>query len=265
MKAEERLDNDILLAHVMGVSRGYLYAHPEHQLNTAQNKQLADLMQRYIQGEPVAYLTGHREFWSLDLIVTPDTLIPRPETELLVESVLQLRFTAENIAVADLGTGSGAIALALAHEKPHWQIDATDISHAALVVAKKNATRLQIDTVSFHEGAWCAALPRKSFDVIVSNPPYIAEADVHIQHSVLAYEPHSALISGEDGLCDLKQIIYQAPHYLKPGGYLILEHGFQQAEKLRKIFLDVGYTNISTRRDFSGLERVTQGQWQSNF
>lgn len=265
MNIDNRLDIEVLLAHVLGVNRSYLYTHPEYQLNAIQKNQFQNLMQRYQQGEPIAYLTGHREFWSLDLMVTRDTLIPRPETELLVECVLELTSNREKISLADLGTGSGAIALALAHEKPNWQIYATDLSNNALNIAEENAKRLNISSVSFHEGVWCAALPSIQLDIIVSNPPYIGEVDSHIQQSVLAYEPHSALIAGEAGLKDLKHIICEAPYYLKLGGYLILEHGFQQAKILRKTFWDVGYTNIVTRHDLSDLERVTLGQWQGKF
>lgn len=260
--AIKTLEEEVLLAHVLGVNRSYLYAHPERTLTETEQTQFAMLMNRHEKGEPIAYLTGHREFWSLDLMVTADTLIPRPETELLVETVLE--FNTGDL-IADLGTGSGAIALALAYERPDWTLYATDSSKNALAIAKKNAERLNIKNIYFYQGFWCAALPEIKLDLIVSNPPYIAEGDLHVEQAVLAYEPLSALISGEGGLQDIKHIIQEAAFYLKSGGYLLLEHGFEQAKIVQNIFLEVGYTNITTRRDLSGLPRVTIGQWQSKF
>lgn len=262
------LEEEVLLAHILGVNRSYLYAHPERTLTKSEQEQFAILMDRHFNGEPIAYLTGHKEFWSLDLIVTPDTLIPRPETELLVETTLEYSTGGEYSAghvIADLGTGSGAIALALAHERPDWIVYATDLSKNALNIAKKNAERLNIKNVSFYEGHWCAALPKIKLDAIVSNPPYIAEDNADVEQSVLTYEPRSALISGKDGLQDIKHIIHEATLYLKPDGYLLLEHGFDQAKDVQNIFLEVGYTNVITRYDLSKIPRVTIGQWQNNF
>lgn len=252
------LDAEVLLAHLLNVQRSYLYTHPERILSIEEQTHFAELIQKRIQGQPIPYITGHCEFWSLDLIVTQDTLIPRPETELLVELVLQTSDASPRL-VADLGTGSGAIALALAHERPDWTIYATDFNLAALSVAKTNALRLQIKNIIFCQGGWCAALPKILFDVIVSNPPYVAEDDSHLQQSVLVTEPASALLSGKDGLKDIQHIIHEARMYLKPGGCLLLEHGFSQGECVRSNFLKVGYTDVTSLQDFSGLNRVTTG------
>jgi release factor glutamine methyltransferase len=193
------------------------------------------------------------------LIVTPDTLIPRPDTELLVECVLDMFADDGARVVADLGTGSGAIAMALAKEKSHWQMHATDNSDAALNVARQNATRLDLANVIFHQGNWCEALPLMLFDALISNPPYIAEGDAEIEPRVRFSEPHSALFSGEDGLEAISQIIFHAKSYLKPGGYLFLEHGNKQAASVRCLFEKAGYTKIDLKRDLAGMERVTFG------
>lgn len=257
---ENKLDSEILLAHVLNVSRSYLHAFSERVI-TEDEAQLFDaLVQKRIQGSPIAYLTGHQEFWSLDLQVTSDTLIPRPETELLVELVLA-HTPAQTACMADLGTGSGAIALAVAHERPQWHIIATDQSPDALRVAKQNAARLHVTNITFCEGDWCDALPPQQFDRIVSNPPYIAFDDTDVQKTVLQYEPRLALISEKDGLSDIEHIILQTRSYLKQEGLLFLEHGFKQGEKVRRIFLNAGYNNIVTHCDLAGLERVTIGQW----
>jgi release factor glutamine methyltransferase len=255
---ERFLDSEILLAHVLNTSRSYLHAFSEREMNPKEEQHFDTLIQKRLQGMPIAYLTGHREFWSLDLQVTQDTLIPRPETELLVELVLTQTST-QTARVADLGTGTGAIALALAHEYPHWQIIATDNSQAALNVAKNNASRLKMTNIAFYKGFWCDALPVKEFDRIVSNPPYIAIGDRDVQKDVLQYEPRLALISEKDGLSDIQHIIHSARSYLKQAGLLFLEHGYKQGEKVRNIFLNAGYNNVITHCDLAGLERVTQG------
>lgn len=252
------LDAEVLLAHLFNVPRSYLYTHPERLLSIEEQAHFAELIKKRTQGQPVPYITGHCEFWSLDLMVTQDTLVPRPETELVVELVLQ-KSSASPRWVADLGTGSGAIALALAHERPDWIIYATDSSLAALSVARANALRLQIKNIIFCQGAWCAALPRILFDMIVSNPPYIAEDDAHLQQSVLATEPALALFSGKDGLKDIQHIIHEARMYLKPGGCLLLEHGFSQGECVQSQLSKAGYTAVASQQDFSGLNRVTTG------
>ncbi len=254
------LDTEVLLAHVLQVERGYLYAFPEAFLEETAKEQFEKLILKRMLGEPIAYLTGHQEFWSLDLVVTPDTLIPRPETELLVELVLQ-NVAGENKLIADLGVGAGAIALSIAHERPTWTVHASDASCAALGVAQFNARRLSIKNVVFHQGLWCKALPKINFDAIVSNPPYIAKEDAHLWQGNLHYEPRAALISDMNGLQDIQRIITEARDYLKPGGYLIVEHGFQQAMDVQRNFKKIGYTEISSYKDLSKLDRVTLARW----
>lgn len=250
------LDAEVLLANVLQVSRSYLFAFPERQLTAHEiqefEKQIAERQQKV----PIAYITGHREFWSLDLLVTPDTLIPRPETELLVELALQ-NAPREQQVVADLGTGSGAIALALASERPVWEIHATDNSEPALAIAKQNAARLKIANIIFHHGNWTAALPNKLFDLVVSNPPYIVAGDPNLNS--LQHEPKSALLANDHGLADIVQISQQVQDCLRRGGRLLLEHGFQQGAEVRRILADLGYGDIKTYRDLAGLERVTVG------
>lgn len=242
------------------MSRSYLFAFPERLLTVNELNVYESRITERAQQVPVAYLTGHQEFWSLDFLVTSDTLIPRPETELLVELALQENHDAKK-TVADLGTGSGAIALAIAHECPRWEIHATDISAKALAVARSNAKRLGLSSVSFHEGDWLQALPSGiKFDVMVSNPPYIAEDDPHLQSGELRYEPPSALVAGEKGLQAIREIVLGARHYLKSGGRLWLEHGYEQAREIRSIFENLGYSEIDTHQDLAGLDRVTGGR-----
>ncbi len=248
------LDADILLAHVLKVSRSYLLAFSERELTEAEKKLFEKLIAERKKKIPIAYLTGHREFWSLDFSVTPDTLIPRPETELLVELILQ-KIQGDNKIIADLGTGSGAIALAIAHERPHWKVYATDASEKALHIAKLNAKYLHLKNVIFSQGIWCAALPAIKFDVIVSNPPYIAADDPHLED--LHYEPKTALIADDNGLSDFRIIIAEAKLYLQAGGLLLLEHGFNQGEQVRNLLREAGYLQVETYRDLAGLERAT--------
>ena len=254
----ERLEAEVLLSHVLKVARSYLYSHPEKVLTAYEEQSFKELIARREQGEPIPYLTGHQEFWSLDFHVTKDTLIPRPDTELLVETLLSL-FPNEKKIIADLGTGSGAIALSLAHARPAWEIYATDQSEAALTVAKQNAEKLKIKNCEFHQGHWCDALPDLKFDAIVSNPPYIAENDPHLIQGGLPFEPKGALVSGVDGLDALAEIILQAKIKLKSGGYLLLEHGYQQAEPVQTLFQKAGYQTVSSHRDLAGILRATSG------
>jgi len=254
------LDAEILLAEVLKVSRSYLLAFPERELTLAQKKSFENFIAQRKQKIPVAYITGHKEFWSLDLLVTRDTLIPRPETELLVEIVLQEMVGAKK-RIADLGTGSGAIALAIAHERPLWEVHATDLSIDALAIAKLNAARLGLEHVIFHQGSWGEALPATmKFDVIVSNPPYIAPDDPYLQRGHLSYEPRSALVADENGLKEISRIIQTAKQYLISGGQLMLEHGFEQASEIRSIFANLDYSDIDTYPDLAGLNRVTRGK-----
>jgi release factor glutamine methyltransferase len=256
-----QLDAEILLAHALNISREQLYLHATDKLSEKAQEISADLIQRRQSGEPVAYITGTREFWSLPLQVTRDTLIPRPETELLVEISLSLFSLEESIEFVDLGTGSGAVALAIASERPHWQITATDKMYEALEVAKKNAGRLQMTNLTFLSGAWCDALPEKKYDVIVSNPPYLHPEDPHLFQNGLSFEPREALVSGVDGLEDLDKIISQAKYFLVEGGRLLLEHGCEMASDVEKILQRESYKNIEKYRDLSGNDRVTASQF----
>lgn len=255
-----QLEAEVLLAYVLDVSRTHLHAWPEKMLTDSQQKKFLELINRRKLGEPIAYLIGRREFWSLDLEVTPAVLIPRPETELLVELVLK-NIQAEQAVIADLGTGSGAIALAIAHERPNWIVHATDESEAALAIAQRNAQRLNLRNVEFHQGHWCQALPKFQFDAIVSNPPYIAEEDPHLTQGDLRFEPRRALVSAGNGLQDIEQIILDARYYLKAAGLLFLEHGSQQAENIVSIFEKAGYTFTRTQQDLADLDRVTIATW----
>ncbi|MCL4405904.1 MAG: peptide chain release factor N(5)-glutamine methyltransferase [Firmicutes bacterium] len=253
-----RLDAELMLANVMQVSRSYLYAYPEKNINEQVQTQFEKMLQRRLQGEPVAYIVGYQEFWSLLFKVTPHTLIPRPETEGIIEFVLQY-VTSEKAIIADLGTGSGAIAIALAYERPAWQIHATDQSEEALLVAKENANTYHLP-IHFHLGHWCEVLPPIQFDAIVSNPPYIAEHDFAFSEKTLAFEPKSALVSNEMGFSALKMIIETAYPHLQRGGWLVLEHGFDQAALVQEMMKKRGYSSVSTYRDYAGIERITVGK-----
>jgi release factor glutamine methyltransferase len=255
-KYKQQTGIEILLAHVLKKTRTYLHTYPDYEINQQEINTFQQLLKRHIEGEPIAYILGHKAFWNLELIVTPDTLIPRPETELIIELILEKLPTNEEIIIADLGTGSGAIALALAKERPHWQLHATDQSVTALKIAQQNAEHLQISNVKFYQGNWCKALPSQKYHAIVSNPPYIAENDTHLNQAGMAFEPQTALVSGRDGLDAIRQIISQAPDYLLPKGLLVLEHGFDQAEAVRTLMQQFGYQQITSHRDLAGHERV---------
>ena len=260
-----QLDAEVLLAHVLGKQRSYLRAYPEIKPEQAAAQAYSRLLARREAGEPVAHLTGQREFWSLNLQVTPDTLVPRPDTELLVETVLQHlpEIKSESIQLADLGTGSGAIALALASECAQCKITATDLSTAALAVAKENALQLEISNIEFIHSNWCSAFAdEQRFDMIISNPPYIPSNDPHMQAAELKCEPEFALTSGEDGLDALRNITQQARNFLKPNGWLLVEHGYDQAKAVRNLFHENGYQDIETRQDLGGNDRVCIGQWR---
>lgn len=251
------LEAHYLLATILNKSRAYLIAFEEKDLTENQTTQFTRALQRRQQGEPLAYICGQKEFWSLTLSVTPAVLIPRPETELLVETVLSLYSSNTHYKVADLGTGSGAIALALASERSTWEITASDISEAALSVAKHNASQLGIANVSFEQGDWCAALGDAQFDVIVSNPPYIDAVDTDLEKAVLQYEPSDALIAAENGLAAIKIITKQAVAHLVDGGYLCFEHGYLQADAVATVLADNGFQAMTTLCDLQGLPRVS--------
>jgi release factor glutamine methyltransferase len=254
------LDVQLLLAKALGKTRTWLYAWPEYQLTLTEQQQFDALLRQRLAGQPIAYLLGQREFWSQELLVTPAVLIPRPETELLVETALQV-VAATNAVVADLGTGSGAIALALAAARPAWQLHATELSQAAWQVASANLQRLQLPNVQLHQGSWFAPLPALPFDLIVSNPPYIDADDPHLSQGDVRFEPRLALVAAEQGLADLRYISDYARQYLCVGGWLALEHGWQQGAAVRELLLRYGYQQVGTERDGAGHERVSYACW----
>lgn len=253
------LDAELLLAHVLGITRVRLRTHAQDPVGAGAAHRFLELLARRAGGEPLAYLTGRREFWSLDLAVTPAVLIPRPETELLVERALAL---ASDTAcrVADLGTGSGAIALALAHERPHWRVVATDLSAAALAVARANAATLGLARVEFLAGSWFAPLGQRRFELIVSNPPYVAADDPALADPALACEPRLALTPGADALAHLRVLARGAAAHLAAGGWLLLEHGATQGEALRAELVAAGFAHVRSHPDLAGHERMTEGQ-----
>ena len=256
-----RLDAEILLSHVLERDRAYLYTWPEKIVTAQQQHQFDTLLQRRVQGEPVAHITGLREFWSLPLQVTGHTLIPRPETELLGEKTLERIPVDSEFTVLDLGTGSGAIALALASERPRASITAIEQSRQALEIARRNAVQHKLDHIRFLCGDWYAPVEGEHFQIIVSNPPYIAERDPHLETGDVRFEPPTALVAGEDGLRDLYHIIRQAPNYLVNPGYLIVEHGYDQGEAVRNKMKKQGFSEISTYLDLNRQPRITEGTW----
>jgi release factor glutamine methyltransferase len=258
--ASPGLDAQLLLAHVLGMGRGALLARTEEPVAGAALAAYQQAIARRVAGEPVAYITGRREFWSLDLAVTPDVLVPRPETELVVERALALLGSVAVARIADLGTGSGAIALALASERPGWQCTATDRSPAALAVARGNARTLGLGNVRFLEGAWYAPLGDERFDLIASNPPYVAADDVVLRGAELRHEPLAALASGPGGLEDLEAVIAGAAAHLAVGGWLVLEHGAGQAEAVAARLVAHGFRHVRCHADLAGLPRVTEAQ-----
>lgn len=255
-----QLDAELLLAHVLNLTRTQLLMRNKENLTPDQQQGFTKLLKRRLTGEPIAYLLGYREFWSLSFDVSSDTLIPRPETELLVEWVLQKFPQNTAIKIADLGTGCGAIALAIAHERPAWTVTATDRSSAALAIAQGNAAKLQIHNVIFAQGNWCLALGGERFHAIASNPPYVGINDPHLQQGDVRFEPITALASGDDGLHDLRIIIKEAREHLLPGGYLLLEHGYDQAAQVQALLLAAAYINVESHVDLNGIARVTIGQ-----
>jgi len=251
---------ELLLAHALGHPRGWLYAHVDDEVADVDAARFEHLLMRRLAGEPVAYLCGRRGFWTLDLAVTPDTLIPRPETERLVELALARLPADRDLQLADLGTGSGAIALALASECRRAAVAATDASAAALAVARANAQEAGLANVSFHLGDWFGALQGRRFDLVASNPPYIAEGDPHLSQGDLRHEPPLALSSGPDGLDAIRAIAADAPAHLLPGGWLLFEHGWAQGEAVRALLHAVGFVDVATHRDLEDRDRVTLGR-----
>ena len=256
--ATPELDAQLLLAHALRISRTCVYSHPEQPAHEPAAQRFRALIARRAAGVPVAYLLEHKAFWTLELAVSSAVLVPRPETELLVERALALRSEACASAV-DLGTGSGAIALALAHERPRWRVSATDISSAALSVARANAVALGLERVAFAQGSWFAALPARRFDLVVSNPPYVAADDAAL--AALVHEPRRALTPGPDALACLREIVDEAPRFLEGGGWLLLEHGAEQGAQVAGALRARGFVTVRTHRDLAGHERVTEGKW----
>ncbi|HIG13113.1 MAG TPA: peptide chain release factor N(5)-glutamine methyltransferase [Gammaproteobacteria bacterium] len=254
------LDAELLLAEALVVTRVNLHTQPEISLDNHARARLEDNLRRRLAGEPIAYITGRKEFWSLDLKVTPATLVPRPETELLVAIALELLPDHQAVNIADLGTGSGAIALALAHERSCAKIKATDISSDALAIAQHNATALGITNVQFDKGIWFEPLAGQCFDMVTTNPPYVAIEDADLDTIQTGHEPPLALFAGIDGLSALRIIIAEAPTHIRPDGYLILEHGHLQGQAVRDLLCHSGFHSIVTRNDLADLPRVSVGR-----
>lgn len=252
-------DAEILLGYLTGKPRSALLGFGETKLTVEEQASLEIIVQRRAQGEPIAYLIGEREFWSLPISVSPVTLIPRPDTECLVEQALK-HIPRGASRVLDLGTGTGCIALALGHERSDCTIIGTDIKEETIKLASHNAKKLGLPHLSFFQGNWFSAV-NGYFSVIVSNPPYIDAEDPHLNKGDLRYEPLSALVSADEGLADVKHIIRESPHYLRSCGWLLLEHGWQQSDKIQTLFYQTGFSSVSTYRDDGGHPRVTSGQW----
>lgn len=257
-----RLEAEMLLAHVLGKGRSYLYTWPDHELDAEQAAAFEALVARREAGEPVAHILGERGFWSLDLKVSTDTLIPRPETELLVEAA-QARLAecdTQPVRIADLGTGSGAIALAIASDCPSCEVVAVERSAGALAVARENAERHRLGNVELLQGSWYEPLAGRRFHLILSNPPYICADDPHLQRGDVRFEPLSALASGADGLDDIRHLVAHAPAHLESGGWLLLEHGWEQGEAVRNLLIAGGFQQVESLLDLEGRERVSLGR-----
>lgn len=252
-----RLDAELMLAHVLGRSRTWLFIWPEYELDAEQGSRFEELLQQRIVGKPIAHILGRREFWGLDLQCDEHTLIPRPETELLVETALSLDLPAD-ARILDLGTGTGAIALALQSERPKWQVTAVDLIPGAIGLAQRNAESLGISRINWFQGSWFDALPIKTtFDLIVSNPPYVESSSPYLEQGDLRFEPRSALVSGTEGMDDIQQIISAAKPYLVDSGYLLIEHGSTQGALVEQNFAQEAYRSIVGFKDLAGLDRAT--------
>ena len=255
-----KLDAQVLLLHILQKPHSYLFTWPEHTLNAEQQQQFNTFCQRRLNGEPVAHITGLREFWSLSLEVNATTLIPRPDTETLVEQALEVTVPA-TAKVLDLGTGTGAIALALGSEMPNWQITAVDRVSDAVALATRNQQRLAINNVHVKQSNWFSELHGEKFNLIVTNPPYIESSDIHLNQGDVRFEPLSALVADDCGMSDIKQIITQSRDYLLSSGYLLIEHGFEQGEAVRHFFEKMAFVNIKTVKDLGNNDRVTLALW----
>lgn len=257
---DARYESQLLLQYTLGTNRAWLIAHENDELQADEQCIFTDLVLRRCNGEPIAYILGKREFYGLDLAVTPATLIPRPDTEILVEAALEKIPADKSLQVLDLGTGTGAIALAIAHQRPETQVTAVDASQPALDIAISNSRQHNITNVQFILSNWFSALNQDKFDIIVSNPPYIEQDDAHLSQGDLRFEPMSALASGSDGLDDIRQIVADSLLHLKPQGWLMLEHGYNQAAAVADLLAQQGFVDITTIHDFGGNDRVTIGK-----
>lgn len=260
-----RLDAEILLSHILGKNRSFLRAWPESELATTQIKQYQKLIEARKQSTPIAYLTGQREFWSNNFAVNPNVLVPRPETELLVEMALEVIPSNQSTSILELGTGSGIIGISLAMERPNVSVLATDICSAALNTARHNAKEKCVSNIDFQSSNWFESISAKKYDLIISNPPYIAEGDPHLMINDLVFEPDIALKSGPSGMEALSTIAKHARNWLNPGGHLMLEHGYQQASDLHEILSGFGYNDTKTRHDLQGHLRATQCRWERHY
>lgn len=258
---EAGVDVRLMMQQVLNVNHAWLISHANDVLSAAQMNAFNAIFKRRLAGEPMAYILGKREFYGLNLKTNPATLIPRPDTEVLVESALAKIPTNTPSNVLDLGTGSGAIALAIASQRTLANITAVDFSEEALKVAQENAAALNLNHVTFKESSWFSEIGHQQFDLIVSNPPYIAKDDVHLRQGDLRFEPITALASGADGLDDIRVIVANAPHYLNQNGWLMLEHGYDQADAVSRLLAGRGFTQVSHALDLAGIQRVTMGCW----
>lgn len=256
-----RLDAELLLGYVLQKNRTWLYTYTDHTLNSSELSLVENLLKKRLNGEPIAHLIGERDFWSLSLEVNASTLIPRPDTETLVEWALELPLLA-NARVLDLGTGSGAIALALASEQPSWQVLGVDKSPSAVELAIKNSHKNQLKRVEFKSSDWFSQV-KSNFDLIVTNPPYIDRQDPHLSQGDVRFEPTSALVAEQQGLADIVHIIDQAPQYLRDQAWLLIEHGYQQAEQVRQLLAAKGFQQVETRTDLGGQPRISGGLWRT--
>lgn len=256
-----RIDSEVLLCHVLNCNTAHLVTWPDKILDKNDETKFKQLIQKRLSGTPVAYLTGEKEFWSLKLNVSNDTLIPRPETELIIEAVLEKFSNNKQLSLIDLGTGSGAIAIALAHNMPHWNITATDISKTALELAANNANNLQLSNIDFIQSDWFDSFKNQLYDIVISNPPYIAEGDPHLNVGDVRFEPQSALTSGKTGMDDIVKITSQATKHLDKDGWLILEHGYNQKQQVFNCLTDAGYHNIMQYDDLAGNPRMSMAQF----
>ncbi len=260
-----RLDAELLLTQLLEKPRTHLFCWPEENLTETTLQKYRQLIEKRAAGAPIAHLTEIKEFWSRSFHVTPDTLIPRPETELLIELALERLAPNQNASIADLGTGSGVIGITLAAERDQAWIVATDLSQKALNIAAKNAKTHNVKNITFYLSDWFEALKDKQFQLIISNPPYIAENDPHLKQGDVRFEPSTALISAEEGLSDIKRIAQQARFHLSAGGSLLLEHGYNQAENVRRLLHLLNYSNIQSHSDLAGHLRATSAVWENSY